>query len=93
MPLCLGRVEDVFALFFKSAVWIRADEKQKCIGLSISYSFLELFKNWTGKGPSVRKVFSSKKKAGTGKIMCVVCCAIVWFGAVRYENASERAAR
>ena len=82
MPLCLSRVENVFALFFKSAVWIRADEKQKCVGLSISYSFLELFKRWTEKAVLSR-----------AKFVCYVHGAIVWFGAVRYEDAGERAAR
>ena len=40
MPLCLARAEGRFAHFFKSAIWIRADDKQKCIGLSNCIHFL-----------------------------------------------------
>ena len=72
MPLCLGRVEDVFALFFKSAVWIRADEKRKCIRLSISCSFHELFKRWTEKALLSEKFFRRRKSWNIEKV-CLLC--------------------
>ena len=40
MPHCSGRVEEIFALFFKSAVWIRADEKQNVLNCQFRIHFL-----------------------------------------------------
>ena len=45
------------------------------------------------KRPSVRKVFSSREKLKRAKFVCCVRGAIVWFGAVQFEDAYERAAR
>ena len=70
MPLCLVRVEDVFALFFKSAVGFVLTTS-KVYGLSILHSFLGLFKDGR-KRLLCPKSFFVEGKAGTWKV-CVLC--------------------
>ena len=50
-PLCLGRDKEIFAHFFQTVVWVRADEKQKCVGLAICIHFLECLEGRSQKTP------------------------------------------
>ena len=80
-PLCLGRDEEIFARFFQTAVWVRADEKQKCVGLAICIHFLECLREGTRR-PLSPKSFFVEGKAGTGKSLCVVSMIRTFAGTV-----------
>ena len=80
-PLCWGRDKEIFARFFQTDVWVRADEKQKCVGLAICIHFLECLREGTRR-PLTPKSFFVEGKAGTGKSLCVVSMIRTFAGTV-----------